>query len=154
MTRRPQEHSIRLFSGRKRTFCTLGFCHSKCLDHRVYIDCGKIVRLGRCWLAWVSGSVSRFWTSVEPPIQILLRFPPKSQRSGFILCFDHLRTHIVISAFFIQIWCIGTYPPHHNIENSLLEKMEDLKIHFEKFKILFSLQNLLKVRGNAVILRY
>ena len=49
---------------------------------------------------------------------------------------------------------MGTYPPHHKIENSLFEKMEDLEIHIEKLKILFSLQNLLKVRGSAVILRY
>ena len=33
-----------------------------------------------------------------------------------------------------------------------LEKMENLEIHFEKSKILFSLQNLLKVLNNAVIL--
>ena len=32
-----------------------------------------------------------------------------------------------------------------------LEKMENLEIHFEKSKILFSLQNLLKVLNNAVI---
>ena len=74
MTRRPQEHSIRLFSGRKRTFCTLGFCHSKCLDHRVYIDCGKIVRLGRCWLAWADqrdrclSFFGRYWTVRGDPV--------------------------------------------------------------------------------------
>ena len=33
-----------------------------------------------------------------------------------------------------------------------LEKMENLEIHFEKSKIVFSLQNLLKVLNNAVIL--
>ena len=33
-----------------------------------------------------------------------------------------------------------------------LEKMENLEIHFEKIKILFSLQNVLKVLNNAVIL--
>ena len=49
---------------------------------------------------------------------------------------------------------MGTYPPHHNIENSLFEKMEDLEIHIEKSKMWFSLQNLLKVRSSAVILRY
>ena len=52
--------------------------------------------------ACVSGSVSRFLTPVEPPIQILLWFPSKSQRSGFILWFHLFRRDIVISAFFIQ----------------------------------------------------
>ena len=44
--------------------------------------------------------------------------------------------------------------PVQNTEILLFEKIENLEIHFEKIKILFSLQNLLKVRGSAVILRY
>ena len=113
-------------------------------------------RFGAVSRSFVSGSVSisEGRPIVESPIQILARFPPKSQGSEFIQYFDSLRAGIAISAFFIQIWCIGTYPPHHNIENSLFEKMEDLEIHFEKSKNWFSLQNLLKVRGSAVILRY
>ena len=44
--------------------------------------------------------------------------------------------------------------PVQNFEILLFEKIENLEIHFEKIKILFSLQSLLKVRGSAVILRY
>ena len=42
--------------------------------------------------------------------------------------------------------------PLYFFGNLLFEKMESLKIHFEKIKILFSLQNLLKVLAFAVIL--
>ena len=43
--------------------------------------------------------------------------------------------------------------PLYFFGNLLFEKMESLEIHFEKIKILFSLQNLLKVLAFAVILR-
>ena len=53
---------------------------------------------------------------------------------------------------------IDRYPavqePAQNFEHLLFEKMENLEMEVEKIKIVFSLQNLLKVLPNAVILSY